>query len=282
MITVLGTEAEMPPDARVWGRANRALPAAEREGLCWLTLCRLLGWDVSVEYGCEVGAEARCAILARDPASVGTEDAAALRARLDREPLLLVTRAAPPGSPLAELSGVEAAGEHRLQGPLRWRGPGAEREWTAWPELIVTTPDTTVKGRGPSLGPGGGVGDSWAFVGSSVLVSAREVGRGVVATLAAHPVELIDAAPSGSGLLKHLLTRGIPGSPEWLELEGWLIPRMDDPGSSSSVHLDGWAHRSLGEEEWQAVSADLVALEARITVGYVPGWLDDGDAGRGE
>jgi hypothetical protein len=96
------------------------------------------------------------------------------------------------------------------------------------------------------------------------------------------PADLIDAAPSGSGLLKRLLTHAVPDAPEWLDLEGWVIPRLADPGSSSNAHVDGWAHPSLGEEAWRALGDDLVARGARISVAYVPGWVDDADPERGE
>ena len=279
MIAVLSAEAELPAAAGVWGRENRVLPAAEREALSWLTLARLLGWEVEVGYDPRepgFAAGARCIVVARDPGAFAADEVAAL-ASIAEGGALLVTGAAPPGSPLAELAGVAAAGERRLEGALRWIGPGDEREWEAWPEVSVATLRSH-EGSDPSRTEGA----TWALVGDAPLAVAQPVGRGFVATLAAHPAELADAAPSGSGLLKRLLTWGVPGPLAWLDLDGFLVLRMDDPGSASSAHLDGWAHRSLSEEEWRRLTRDLASREARITVGYVPGWLDDGDPGRGE
>ena len=270
MISILAPEAELPPADRVWGRENRILPPADREATSWLGLARLLGWNADVRYrdpgGC--GAATRCAVVARHP--LAADEAQALRARLEREPLLVVAPAAAAGTPLAELAGAHVSGGRPVEDGLRWVGPGPKREWSAWPRVEVrelAAAEDCV---------------TWARIGEAPLVLARPVGNGVVATLAAHPVELADAAPSGSGLLRRLLTRGTPGPLAWLDLEGVVVPRLDDPGSASSAHLDDWAHRSLTEAEWIAVADDLRARDARITVGYVPGWVDDGEPERGE
>jgi hypothetical protein len=276
MIAVLADERELPEVAAVWGRENRLLAPAARSALCWLTLARLLGWETEVSRPAdraELGPGVRCAAIARDPSTVTAEEVAALASRLEREPLLLVSPAPPPGSPLAELTAAAAGQGAIATAGLRWHGPGGAREWEAWPTVGVAEL-ADLGGPAPPR--------AWASIGEAPLVVAREVGNGVVAALAAHPVELIDAAPSGSGLLKHLLTRSIPGPLEWLELEGWVIPRLDDAGSCASVHLDEWAHRSLGADEWDAIGRDLAEREARVTIGYVPGWVDDGEAERGE
>ena len=263
MIALIADADELPPAARVWGRENRVLPAAEREALCWLTLGRLLGWDVEVAYDVGELADAPIVIAARD---LTDEESEALEARAEAG-ALVITRAAP--------------GEERtVSGALRWSGPGEARDWEVWPEVSVRGSDpkdpAASKRRDRSgLTP-------WAWLGDTPLVVARPVGRGHVATLTAHPAELADAAPSGTGLLKHLLTQAAPAPLAWLDLEGWVIVRLDDPGSSSSVHLDDWAHRGLRPEEWAAVTDSLAEREARITIGYVPGWVDDGDPGRGE
>ena len=273
MIAILADEAQLPRATAVWGRENRALPAPGRAALSWLTLARLLGWEAEVHYpgdDAALGAAVRCAVIARDPESLGAAEAEALAARLEREPMLLVVPAPPPGSPLAGLAGAAASGERVVTDRVRWHGPGGEREWRTWPTLTIRA----IEAGGPAA--------PWATAGDAPLVVAREAGKGVVATLAAHPAELADAAPSGSGLLKHLLTRGTPGEADWLELEGWVVTRLDNLGSSSSAHLDGWAHRSLAEAELEAVGRDLAAREARITIGWVPGWVDDGDPARGE
>jgi len=289
LISILASESELPPAERVWGPGPGEVQAADgQEGACWLSLTRLLGWDAEVRYedlaGC--GEEVRCAIVACDPASVGVDEVAGLVSRLGRDPMLLITRVPPAGSPLAELTGTAARGERRVQGQLLWDGPGEARQWDAWPELelqnLGSDPSTSAPRRTADAHGGLTPLGMWASLGEAPLVLARRSGNGAVATLAADPAELARATPSGTGILKWLLTRGAPPPAAWLELDGYVGLRMDDPGSASTAHLDSWAHRSLSASEWRAIAAELSRRQARMTVGYVPGWVDDGDPERGE
>jgi hypothetical protein len=166
MIAVLADERELPAAAAVWGRENRALSPSGRSALCWLTLARLLGWDTEAlrpADGAELGAGVRCAAIARDPGTVTAEEVAALAARLEREPMLLVSPAPPPGSPLSELTGAAAGQSAIATAGLRWHGPGGAREWEAWPTVAVA--DLEV--------PGSFNARSWASIGEAPLVVAR-------------------------------------------------------------------------------------------------------------
>src|SRR5713101_56685 len=73
-----------------------------------------------------------------------------------------------------------------------------------------------------------------------------------------------------------------PGAPvAWHELERSLVLRMDDPGGAQNVYLRGWTYPKLTESEWGALGADLRRRNGRLSVCYVSGWVDDGDAARG-
>lgn len=65
-------------------------------------------------------------------------------------------------------------------------------------------------------------------------------------------------------------------------LRGLVALRMDDPGASASVQLDGWSYEKLEPARWEEVGDILERERARLTIGYTPGWVDDGDPGRGE
>src|SRR5262249_4590135 len=67
----------------------------------------------------------------------------------------------------------------------------------------------------------------------------------------------------------------------WHDLEGTLILRMDDAGGSQNVHLRSWSYAKLVETEWAAVGEDLRRRNGRLSIGYVSGWVDDGDPERG-
>src|SRR5439155_1462316 len=52
-------------------------------------------------------------------------------------------------------------------------------------------------------------------------------------------------------------------------------------GGAQNVHSRNWSYPKLGETQWAAIGADLRRRKARLSVGYVSGWVDDGDATRG-
>jgi hypothetical protein len=269
---LLASERELDPARRVWGAHDRSLPARDREALDWLTLCRFLGCEVRVEYGApreELLDGVDCIVVARDPESLGPDDVAALEALVTSRPALVVVRAAAAGHPLEWLAGAVAEGRRSVDGAPRWVGPGPEREWRS--RLAIEADVLRIdEGCVP-----------WAFAGGAPLVVAREVGPGTIATLAAHPSEMRDSESSGSGLLCRLLRNAAPGT-DLLDLEGSLVLRMDDPGSAANVHLEDWAHRQLSEREWDEVASVLRRRNARMSACYVPGWVDDGNQGRGE
>lgn len=264
------TRSQLPPERMVWG-ADRAVPATGREALDWLTLCRFIGWRPTIRYGVPVQASPspRCIVLALDPDLLGEEAETALAQLLEREPVLVVTRAAAAGTPVARLSGVSATGGRRVCGRVAWIGPGPERSWLAWGDLAVDTVRA-----GEDVKP-------WGLVGEAPLLMARPVGQGHVVSMAVHPSVLRDAAQPGTGILRHLLLWGVPPPVAWVDLEHTLVLRMDDPGSAARSHLRSWRHPTLHEDQWMRLAVHLRARNARISVGYVPGWVDDGDPQRG-
>ena len=65
-------------------------------------------------------------------------------------------------------------------------------------------------------------------------------------------------------------------------VEGLAVLRMDDPGAAQSAHLKTYLASQLTVVEWQAVQRILESNGACMTIGYVEGWVDDGDAERGD
>jgi hypothetical protein len=121
----------------------------------------------------------------------------------------------------------------------------------------------------------------WAALDGIPIIAARPIQHGIVATLAFHPSSARDLAGYFTALLRHLLIFGPTCAVQWLDLANTLILRMDDPGGAQNVHSRSWAHRKLDRAAWRELSEDLVSRGARLSVGYVSGWVDDGDASRG-
>ncbi len=272
-VLLVTAEGELPIGKRVWGTGGWIMPE-EREALDWLTLVRLLGWNVTVTSVSSLEkhkslAGCRWIIIACDPDSLTNDAVDHLAARLAEEPILLVARAGRISSPLSRLAGI-AAGPQTVSGRrLHWRGPGLHREWSCRKVLDAL-----------SLNAEGAV-EQMATLDGAPLITGKRVGRGTVASLAFHPSEARDTDGAASALLRHLLICGSFGPVAWLDFEGTMILRMDDPGGAQNVYSREWSYRKLNEASWRAIGAEMERRRASLAIGYVGGWVDDGDSTRG-
>lgn len=273
-LVVTPDKEALPVTHRVWGTGGW-LPPEQREALDWLTLLRLMGWNVAVRRWTHSGLDpalsngSRSIVLACDPSGLGEDFVAQLTVRLASEPLLVVARAGARNGTFARLAGVARKSERITGRSLYWLGPGAERHWLCHKALDASAlellEDAVV----------------WATLDGAPIIAARPVGRSIVATLGFHPSEARDADGATTALLKHLLIWGSTGPIAWLDFEGSLILRMDDPGGAQNIYSRDWSYPKLSETQWAKVGADLRKRNARLSIGYVAGWVDDGNAARG-
>lgn len=243
----------VPPGAApvggVWGSDDGQ--ARADEALDWVTLCRLLGWGVEVR---PVGGPATIDVAGRRIVIVAGE-AGPVRLPAGGGPGLIVRRRGGP-----TVTGTR----------LAWTGPGAARAWTLARPLSA---HALVLERGEGV---------WATLDGAPVIAARREGAVVEASLGLDPSATRREASAVTALLKRLLTAGAAAPACWLELADTLVLRMDDPGASASVHLRAWSYAKLGEAAWAELTQALWLRGARMTVAYTPGWVDDGDAERGE
>jgi hypothetical protein len=269
-VLLISSAHELPVACRVWGTGGRTSPE-EREALDWLTLCRLLGWSVEVvrsgdpHFANTVKRRHRCIIVGCPPDELSPEEAALLLACIAESPVLLVTRLGREPTPLD--AGVQSS--IVLGTSLSWQGPGPEMQWKLRkPEAIETITPTRE-------------GIIWAALDDVPIIAARPIQKGCTATLAFHPSSARDLAGYFTVVLRHLLIFGPACPVQWLDLSKTLILRMDDPGGAQNVHSGSWAHRKLDRAAWRQLSQDLASRSGRLSIGYVSGWVDDGDASRG-
>ena len=226
-VTLLASDREIP-SGHVWGTGGWEQPQ-EREALDWLTLVRILGWDLHVaslldEPGEWLRRSPRVIIMACDPDSLGEATVDAVAYRLNDDPLLVVCRAGRSGTPLARLAGTSLDGEATSGRLIEWHGPGPHRAWRS---------AKVFEGQRLLLEP---EARSWAELEGFPVVSARRYGHGTVVTLGVHPSEVRDIDPAGTALLKAVLTWGLPPPVAWLDFDHTLVLRMDDPGGAQNIY----------------------------------------------
>jgi len=145
---------------------------------------------------------------------------------------------------------------------LEWVGPGAPRRWT------LSSPLAATRVRG---------GRVWAKLDGVPIVACA---RDQIITCGLDPAD-VRAQPALSAVLRRVLRAAQPGA-AWLDVQSVVGLRMDDPGASSSVHLEPWSYDRLGARAWEEIGSILERHDARMSVAYTPGWVDDGDPIRGE
>ena len=272
-VLIVGSENELPLAQRVWGTGGWLQPE-DREALDWLTLTRLLGWGTSItrlpDPLVDEHPRLRWIILACSPDDLSEQFTAQLGALLAVEPILVIARASDRSSHLARLAGVHREQEVVRGREFAWHGPGLRRSWSCRHEfesnVLSVSEDASI----------------WANLEGTPLIVARKVGRGTIATIAFHPSSGRDVDGAVTSLLRQLLVFGVEAPVCWLDFEHTLVLRMDDPGGAQNVYSRDWYYPKLGERQWQAIGADLEKRHARLSIGYVSGWVDDGDTARGE
>jgi hypothetical protein len=273
-VLLIDLNGELPEAERVWGTGGWQ-PPERREALDWLTLARLLGWSVRIARGTEQVTRAirdrpRWIIAAGEPEALGEDGVSLLASCLEAEPMMIVARSSSAGSGFAHLAGAARAGGAVEGRELRWRGAGPTRTWHAQHQLqaqgLTLSADVTAA----------------AVLDGAPCIAVRDVGRGAVATLGFHPSRARDADGTVTALLRHLLVFGSRAPVASLDFADTMVLRMDDPGGAQNVHLTSWLYSKLGEQDWAAIGQDLRERDARLSIGYTPGWVDDGDRARGE
>lgn len=268
-VAVAVRETELPRKGETWGHGGWQPPEA-REALDWVTLVRLLGWSVRAACPPDAcrGAE-EIVLLACDPAAIDRNACRHLEDRLQQEPLLVVAPPAPADSPLASLAGVSRGFSEVAGHDLTWQAPGGQ----GGASLPQSLPAVTLE-MGPCV-------EVMARLEGQPLVVLRHHRRGVVATLGFHPSIGRDAGGAVTRMLVALLTTVRRQPTAWLEFEGTVVLRMDDPGGAERIYHRDWCYPPLEESAWDRIGEELDRLHARLSIAYVPGFVDDGDAARG-
>ena len=148
---------------------------------------------------------------------------------------------------------------------LEWVGPGARQSW----ELPGEVAAGEVAGE-----------VVWATLDRAPIIAQRRLRRLPAVVCGFDPAD-VRSAPELGAVLRLALLATRPAA-AWLDLHGIVALRMDDPGASASVHLDRWSYEKLAPGGWEELGRLLTEADARLTIAYTPGWVDDGDAERGE
>jgi hypothetical protein len=266
---LIAAEQELPHAKRIWGSPGW-LPPEDREATDWLSLALLHGWNPVITRVSDqqlepvlAGGIARV-VVGCDPDSLSQGLVHRLIELLHQEEIIVISRTGAAGGRWSSLAGCSLCGEQIIGSCFRWAGPGPEGSWSSRRSI---TCETIAVGEG--LQP-------WLTVSGAPVIVARPVGRGVVVSLGFHPSRARDEDGAATAILSYLLRSTVPSGTPSCSWENVMVLRMDDPGGAQNVHLKSWSYPKLAEAAWRDVGAVLRDYDARISIGYVSSWVDDG------
>ena len=94
-----------------------------------------------------------------------------------------------------------------------WSGVVLDRTWSRAQLVLSTALDASALELSAEV-------RTWATLEGAPLIVARQVGRGMIATLGFHPSQARDVDGAATALLKHLLISGAASPMAWFDLEG--------------------------------------------------------------
>ena len=278
-VLIIADPSELSTSGSSWGTGKWLEPQA-REALDWFTLVRLLGWRARVvsasgdELPEALEASYRCVLLATAPQDLGRDSMRRIANQLPRSEALWVFRDVADDSPLSPLQGFysgAAVTRTTVRGKtIAWHGPGGDQTWRCRQPVEATAWKPTDAAH------------TLATLDDAPVIVVNSVGQSTVVTLGFQPSAARDQAGAVTSLLRKLLIFTPSQPTAWFDWDDTVVLRMDDPGGAQNVYNQNWSYTKLGEGDWARFGETLQRHDAQLSIGYVPGWIDDGDGERGE
>lgn len=254
----------------VWGTGGW-LSADEREALDWLTLCRLMGWQVTAISQAELSNEIlekneiQWIIFADAPGKIENRTLELLERPLHDKSIAFLCRIDEESPLISSWAKVrytfKAISGTRISGHCG----GEQISWNLKHSLSAQ-----------SLQPGDEEQTLLRLDGTGVAVQ-KQVGKGKIVLMGFHPSAIRDSDAAATSVLIQLISHAPSTPTAWYSWQNTLVLRMDDPGSSETVHHSIYANNKLGHNEWKAIADQLSQRDATLSIGYVAGWVDNGD-----
>ena len=273
---IIITEAHlMPKPVNPWGTGGW-LPPQTREALDWVIMLRFMGWEsfvVAQNLWDPAGLlpdSLKCIIVAIEPEKVQAEFMNQLLHVINTRPVLCLIQAGNKSTALFQCLGISVL-EEKISGRKVVSNPD--------PSLFARSCRSEIYTRKLAMPR---TAEVWAQLDQEPLLICLKHGAGRIVSFGFQASESRDWDGAFTALLRHTIIYGSKAPVAWLNWENTLVLRMDDPGSSETVYHEIYTCNKLGSEEWAAIGRELQKRKAKITLGYVSGWVDDGNPARGQ
>lgn len=274
-VLIITAPGELERSKPIWGTGGW-LPAEDRIALDWYCLFRFMGFNVILREPDNYNARdledqnVRWLIIACDTTALRENFMNEVARSLASHSVVVLCSAGKPGSIFAKWCGVQRADSIHTGRTVESFHDASSCAWECRNDIMYHAfSDAT------------GYRVETTINGLPTIIS-RQSGPGKLVVLADNPSELRDQHDIFSQIILRILIQAAEVPIAWQDWSGTLILRMDDPGSSEAVHNVRYTKPKLGPEEWDAINRELKYRDAHMSIGYVIGWVDDGDNELGE
>ena len=273
---IVSAVSTLDKSSKIWGTGGW-LPPEEREDLDWFMLVYFMGWSAVVhdlndlDLNLMHKGRFKWIIFTSLTESIDSSKLNELIATAAGKGMNIIVR---PGNMSVEILDkfkLTSVNERRTGQRVRWQGPGIQKKWKCT-ELFSFYPIQST-----------GNEEVWATIDNYPLIISKTIGENShLVLLGFHPSKAQDQDGIFSSLLRNLLIFGIETPVVWIDWRGIMLLRMDDPGSSETVHHNIYSDvNKLKLQQWRSIGQILKKHNAKLNIGYVSGWVDDGNEARG-
>lgn len=271
---IISSDKLVSRSKRIWGDGSW-LPPEEREALDWFMLARIMGWRAKIISTEETYTDnskndvIKWIVVACDPGQLSHQTQEWLLQTISLKAMLVIVRCGRSKAEWLERLGIIFSDELVVGKQIKF----IENDYINNLETNLQSRTFDITGDiEPLLSL-----DNHAVIVKSIQKESRIMSFGF------HPGEAMDDNAEMTSIIKYLLTTYTPSTIAWIDWKDTMALRMDDPGSSELVHHNIYNDcKKLNTKNWSDLGEELKKHKAKLSIGYVNGWIDDGDESRGQ
>jgi len=116
---------------------------------------------------------------------------------------------------------------------------------------------------------------------SDPVIQSYQYGRAVNYYIALQSDTYLDRFNSLHRIVREIIRKNSGWGMVECNLADTMVLRMDDPGTCERIYLDGYNTEILDKKVWDEIFKLLQTIKAKLSVMYVPLWVDDANINNG-
>ncbi len=273
-VLIISARANELNDQLILGSPGWIMPE-EREETDWLVFIRFMGWRSllldPLHYTNEIVEKenVKWIIICGNPDELAEERLNYILNSIQDKRILCITQAGSKDGNFSNFCNSYTTDVLISGSQLSWNGIENKKSMSCRTVINLSRLNT------------GTDSEIFATLDDITIISVAEYGKCKLAALSFTASEVRDQSGYFTLLLKELIIRECMQPVVWYDWENCLILRMDDPGSLEVIYNESYNTSKLSEADWEIIGNELEQNNARMSLGYVSGWVDDANEDRG-